>query len=532
VSKKGNEEVRLISAFHFSLFSLNKRNFNETFGHIIQTRFVLDVRQLPEFVNAFLIALRIRYQQIKAYVELFRRLKVSFVPRLLDEILSELRRNLSIGEPYPREVPSLVFLSKLLAGGLMSRKELLCWIRRFDGKLFAVKRILFCFFAPEIEADAELSQTFSAVVAKTESAHWFDSIGHFFERHRANAWTEVVSRRTLEVQDEVLQHIQRDDIDYIKSAFQARDVVDARLQEDIFDPCVLLHSGPTLPMYAAAYGAVKCFQYFWTLGANVSCRDVKYLPVSHFAVTGNSTAILRFLFQNRIGMAGALQIAAQFHRNDLFKHIMKRQKWNVVEVEDQWGKLPITCAAAANNIELLCYLIAGGVDVNTAEGFGFSALHAAARAGQCQAIELLVKVKGINPNIQDIWGTTPLHVAVDSNQVRAVALLLRRRKVDVNTKDGNGKTAFYIAARGGHSKIARLFLEHSDVKFNELSKKGNSAMHAAVMSGSLKMVKLLLDSGLVRKDSRNMKGLTPAELAVELGFEDALVEFIARAKQC
>jgi ankyrin repeat protein len=129
-------------------------------------------------------------------------------------------------------------------------------------------------------------------------------------------------------------------------------------------------------MYAAAYGAVKCFQYFWALGANVLSRDVKYLPVTHFAVTGNSTAILRFLLQNGIGLTGALQIAAQFHRNSLFKHIIKRQKWNVVDEEDQWGKLPITCAAAANNIELLCYLITGGVDVNSAEGFGFAALHA------------------------------------------------------------------------------------------------------------------------------------------------------------
>jgi hypothetical protein len=219
VSKKGSDNVKLIAAFHLCLFSLNNRNFNEIFGQIIQTRFVLDVRQLPEFVNAFLISLRIRYQQIDAYVELFRSLKTTFLPGILDQILCQLRRNLSIGEPYPREVPSLVFISKLLAAEWMSSAELLWWIRKFNAKIFAAKRILFCFFVPEIEADAELFQTFSAIVAKTESVHWFDSIGHFFERHRTNAWTEVISRRTLEVQDEVFQHIERDDIDYIKAVF-------------------------------------------------------------------------------------------------------------------------------------------------------------------------------------------------------------------------------------------------------------------------------------------------------------------------
>jgi ankyrin repeat protein len=281
----------------------------------------------------------------------------------------------------------------------------------------------------------------------------------------------LLRRTQIDVDGDLLSHVRRDDVDFVRANVRKAAVND-QLEGNVFNPCVILHAQPTLPMYAAAYGATRCFQYLWELGAGARDRDVKYTTLSDFAIAGNSMCIVEFLLQNRVACCGAKQVAAAFHRNSLFRAITAMRKSAQLGEEDLDGRLPIIAAAAANNVELLGFLLGDGADVNRAEGFGMTALHAAAKAGHTQAVCLLLRVESVNPNAADIWGTTPLHLAVDCNQVRVVEAMARKKKVDVNAKDGNGRTALYIAARAGKVKIVRLLLQRQDLAVNECNRKG------------------------------------------------------------
>jgi hypothetical protein len=159
-------------------------------------------------------------------------------------------------------------------------------------------------------------------------------------------------------------HIQSDDVDYVKSVITEYGfpALDARLKDDIFNPCVLLHSRPTLCMYAAAYNASRCLQYMWALDAKLH-RDMKYTAISHFAITGNCGAILRFLLQNKISLMGAPQIAARFHQNQLFKWIVGLQ-CDVVELGINSGSCRLLARQKQIILSCFFFLISEGNDVN------------------------------------------------------------------------------------------------------------------------------------------------------------------------
>jgi hypothetical protein len=116
MTNKGLQEATIIAGFQYHLFSLSECNFEEGFRAISKTRFVTNRNQFPEFVHSFLMALRIRYQSIDSSVELFRRLQSSSMPHLLVLIFEALSRNLKIGDPYPKEVPSFVFCPSFWRG--------------------------------------------------------------------------------------------------------------------------------------------------------------------------------------------------------------------------------------------------------------------------------------------------------------------------------------------------------------------------------------------------------------------------------
>lgn len=85
---------------------------------------------------------------------------------------------------------------------------------------------------------------------------------------------------------------------------------------------------------------------------------------------------------------------------------------------------------------------------------GSIALHFAAKQGNLQALELLLKGRA-DVSLVNSLGQTPLHYAVEHGQISSIELLLRWR-ADPEAKDFRGETAAEVARRHGHAELELL----------------------------------------------------------------------------
>jgi len=157
---------------------------------------------------------------------------------------------------------------------------------------------------------------------------------------------------------------------------------------------------------------------------------------------------------------------------------------------------------------------------------GFSLLHAFARLGNDEVVELLLE-KGANAENKDTRsGCTPLMYAIRGGQMYTVKLLLDRgsdiesrmrdgstalvcavqcgqteivelllaRGAGIETKDNEGSTPLICAAYRGHKDITNLLLAN-EAKVDAKSKHGYTALMVAAREGHVNLVSVLLDQG-------------------------------------
>jgi ankyrin repeat protein len=131
-----------------------------------------------------------------------------------------------------------------------------------------------------------------------------------------------------------------------------------------------------------------------------------------------------------------------------------------------------------------------GVDINSKDSDGRTALSWAAESGHEAVVRLLLEHKA-DVDAKANYGRTALHRAAGSGHEAVVRLLLEH-KVDVDAKDKDGWTALFWAAGGGHEAVVRLLLEHkADV--NAKDKDGKMVLFRAAGSGHEAVVRLLLE---------------------------------------
>jgi ankyrin repeat protein len=92
--------------------------------------------------------------------------------------------------------------------------------------------------------------------------------------------------------------------------------------------------------------------------------------------------------------------------------------------------------------------------ISSKDDFGWTPLHLAATYGHKPAAQLLLDNKA-DINAKDINGDTPLHLAAFYGYKDVVELLLDNKAAS-NSKNSKGKTPLYSAAHNGHKDIADL----------------------------------------------------------------------------
>jgi ankyrin repeat protein len=138
-------------------------------------------------------------------------------------------------------------------------------------------------------------------------------------------------------------------------------------------------------------------------------------------------------------------------------------------------------------------LIAGGADVNVAQGDGATPLHWAVYRLDVELVELLLD-RGANADVANRYGSSPLAEAVKAGNAELVALLLDAG-ADVDSPNLDGQTTLMLAARTGSVEVAKLLLDAgADVNARESWREQTALMWAAG-DAFPEIVRILLEHG-------------------------------------
>lgn len=186
-------------------------------------------------------------------------------------------------------------------------------------------------------------------------------------------------------------------------------------------------------------------------------------------------------------------------------------------------------AARHGNLEMIELLLKSGAKVSDLGGKdGESPLHTAAWWNMVAATKLLID-KGADINLADNNGCTPLHIAAGRGNILVVNLLYEEG-ADHKATDGSGRTVLHHAASWGHVGLVELCLDNG-ADINAVSKtNGWTALHIAARECHAKTVELLrcrgADSSLryigastdTRLEVAMRKGHTRAHLLEDIPF--------------
>jgi uncharacterized protein len=168
-------------------------------------------------------------------------------------------------------------------------------------------------------------------------------------------------------------------------------------------------------------------------------------------------------------------------------------------------------------------LVGTGVDVNSTQVDGTTALHWAAYHDDAEMVQLLVQV-GAKVNVVNRYGVPPLATAC-SNGNAAIVKLLLEAGADANATMKGGESVLMLAARSGNPEAVKALLARG-ADPNVRERLGQTALMWAAAEGHTAVVRALIDVAADVNATLD-SGFTAFLFAVRGGHLDTVRVFLA-----
>lgn len=181
---------------------------------------------------------------------------------------------------------------------------------------------------------------------------------------------------------------------------------------------------------------------------------------------------------------------------------------------------PAWRAARSGDVAELKAHIREGVDVNEADDYGSTMLHAAAEQGHTEVVRLLLsKGADVRPNER---GSTPLDRAASGGHADIVRLFFKQGVLDESeNKQPKIQSLLIKAASSGSCELVELLLDMGADAADEDPDRRTTPLYEAVHGGSPEVVRLLLDNGAHVNPGQAERGVdTPLHFAARDGTPD------------
>jgi len=266
--------------------------------------------------------------------------------------------------------------------------------------------------------------------------------------------------------------------------------------------------GMTALHEAARGGNTDALETLLGRGAEVDCRDIDGRTPLYWASERGHPKAVEFLLEKKadpmlldLDKRNPLHRAARYGHTDVVRILIEKGKVDV-DSQDPLQETALCWAARNGHIDTADLLLSSGASLQHLLAGNPSVFHEVIQGGNDEMIKFLVK-KGLDVNTEDTEGKTALHYAAAAGKGKTVALLVAQG-ADANKRDQEGKAPLDEAAGEGTGEAVEALLQ-SKTEDGSTEK----ALQHAIKSQNIETVETLLNNK--RDNKEDLKKLLSVE---------------------
>ncbi|XP_072749840.1 ankyrin repeat domain-containing protein 16 [Anoplolepis gracilipes] len=221
-------------------------------------------------------------------------------------------------------------------------------------------------------------------------------------------------------------------------------------------------------------------------------------------------------------MKRPLHEAAQFAHYKIVKYLLER----AAKVDDlkrgDWTPLMLACTKSGPEAcDCIRALLAAKADIRLRNKDGWTPLLIACRAGDENAVNLLLKHSPKCIDDRSNNGRSALHIAAFHGHEEVISLLVASCVNLLNEQDSSGSLPLHEAIKHGNLNTVKCII-HLGANVSLVDNVGQTILHIAALTGNSEVVEFILEHKLIDVNCETSFGMTPLMAAQRNNHNDVI----------